>query len=440
MPEPHLLIVAVDGLRASALGAYGNTSFSTPSLDQLAAASFLLDWCFAGSSELSSVYRSLWQSVHVLRPEAALRSRLSLPRWLRDRGYASTLVTDEARLVSLPGAAEFDECIELADAAHDRANSIAQTSLARLMAAACECLVQPVSSVGDDRDRPQLVWVHARGMYGPWDAPLELQESLLDEGDPEPYDEVEPPNVVVGEDDDPDIVFRYTCAYAAQVMVLDACIEGLTAAADAAWPDGNWLLVLLGVRGFPLGEHGRVGGVDKRLFAGQLHVPWLVRFPDGEGRLARSDGLASHLDLLPTLMEWFTGEAPTDGVDGMSILPLVRQPRPAWRDAVISAGPTGARSIRTPGWCLQCAPTDADLGGTGCASAPLAAAGTLAEPVAPALYVRPDDRLEANDVAKLCPDVVAGLSQVMAEVSGQIHQGGPVPSRMLPDEWQTSVD
>ena len=50
----NILVVVVDGLRASALGAYGNTTFSTPSLDQFAAESLLFDWCYAGSPELSA--------------------------------------------------------------------------------------------------------------------------------------------------------------------------------------------------------------------------------------------------------------------------------------------------------------------------------------------------------------------------------------------------
>lgn len=424
MPEPHVLVLAVDGLRASALGAYGNTSFPTPALDRLAADGFLVDWCFAGSPELASVYRSLWQSMHVLRPENAA-SRPSLPQWFAERGYATTLLTDEPRLASFIGAAAFDERVELPGTAHDRADDVAETALARLMATACECIAQPIARPGDHRVGPQLVWIHTGGMYGPWDAPIELQESLLDEGDPDPYDQIEPPDVMFGKDEDPDTAFRFACAYAAQVMVLDACVDALTAAAHAAWPDGNWLCVLLGVRGFPLGEHGHVGGVDARLFAESLHVPWLVRFPSGTGRLARTGGLVSHVDLLPTLVEWIGGEPP-GAVDGMSVLPPARQPRCDWRDAIISATPANTLSIRTPDWCLQQVP-----------------AGDESSPddqPAAALYVRPDDRWEANDVAKLCPDVMTELTQVIGDVSRRIAAGEPVPSQMLPDDVRRSAE
>ena len=57
----NVLVIVVDGLRASALGAYGNTSYPTPSLDRFAAESLLLDWCFAPSPDLPDIYRALWQ-------------------------------------------------------------------------------------------------------------------------------------------------------------------------------------------------------------------------------------------------------------------------------------------------------------------------------------------------------------------------------------------
>ena len=44
MHGDNILVIAVDGLRAAALGAYGNTTFPTPALDQFAADSIVFDW------------------------------------------------------------------------------------------------------------------------------------------------------------------------------------------------------------------------------------------------------------------------------------------------------------------------------------------------------------------------------------------------------------
>jgi arylsulfatase A-like enzyme len=394
MPVHHVLVVAVDGLRASALGAFGNTTYPTPALDEFAAESFLFDWCYAPSAELGDVYRALWQSIHPARALAAAGERRSLPELLSDRGYSTLLVTDEAELTPSNHAPNFDRCVQVAgaaarDAAANRAQDISGTALARLFGAAYEEIAAPAEA------SPRLVWVHARGTYGPWDAPLYLQRSLLDDDDPSPLEAADPPDDTFTSGANPDTAFQYGCAYASQVMVLDACWNGILEAVQTSEAALPWLVMLIGARGYPLGEHGRVGGVDARLYGEQLHVPWLIRFSDGRGQLARSGQLTSPLDVMPTLLDWVDGGGKEEPAhfDGMSTLPLIGAARPVWRDTLIAASESGPRAIRTAEWCLR-QDTTAD---------------GLDE-----LYVRPDDRWETNDVAKLCPHVIERLEQSLA--------------------------
>jgi arylsulfatase A-like enzyme len=358
----NILVVAVDGLRAAALGAYGNTSFPTPALDQFAAESIVFDWCYVDAVDLPKIYRGLWPS------------RPSLLRTLADRGYTTTLVTDDPAVMELEQTADFNECVQLSAVEPMRANDASQTAFARLFAAACDQIAE------DEAERPQFVWVHARGLYGPWDAPLELQEQLLarEEGDPPPEDVLEPPDIQLIDATDPDLAFRWSCAYAAQVMVLDACFEGLLRTIEEGPQRGKWLVILCGVRGLPLGEHGRVGGIDGRLFAEQLHVPLICCFPDGRDRLSRSASLVSLADLPTALL----GD-PRDGF-------VVPQ-----RDALVATGPAGIRAARTTDWSLR--------------QDPAAASIASRDELCCELYVRPDDRWEANNVAALCPEEAAAL-------------------------------
>jgi arylsulfatase A-like enzyme len=230
-------------------------------------------------------------------------------------------------------------------------------------------------------------------MCGPWDAPLELQCTLLDEDGPPPVEAVTPPKIEMRSGGDSDEAFRYGCAYAAQVIVFDECWRSLVEALKSADGGDSWLVMLIGARGFPLGEHRRIGGVDSRLYSEQLHVPWLIRFPDARGQLARSGALTSHLDVMPTLVEWINGDAnkasPT--FDGLSAVTLATVSSPPWREELLSASSEGSFAFRTSSWCLR-GDTDRESESNG------------AE-----LYVRPDDRWEANDVAKLCRDVVEEL-------------------------------
>ena len=256
-------------------------------------------------------------------------------------------------------------------------------------------------------------------MIGPWDAPLVLQESLLDyeEGDPAPYEHTEPPSISLGETQDPDTAYVIACAYAAQVMVLDDCIEMVRECLAEMQPKERWLTVVVGSRGFGLGEHGRVGVSDDDLFSEWLHVPMLWRFPDGLGALARSHFLVSHLDLLPTLLDWVGGsqQMPVVRCDGRSLLPLMRNEADPWREVLLAANATGQLAIRSSEWCLRHKPAGMESG----------------EAVAE-LYVRPDDRWEANDVASLCPEVVEHLSAVVEARSRQIADGEDVLASAVP--------
>src|SRR3954463_2026856 len=169
----NVLVIVVDGLRASALGAYGNTSYATPALDRFAAESLLLDWCFAPSPDLADIYRALWQSrLSVENPITA-----SLPRLFSETGYANIFVTDDPSLLTHTSANDFDEIVKvvsssMAGSTPRRANLSSETELAHAFAAATE----QISEVR--HDQPRLVWLHARGMYGRWDAPIELQDTL----------------------------------------------------------------------------------------------------------------------------------------------------------------------------------------------------------------------------------------------------------------------
>src|SRR6478752_1885773 len=153
----NVLVIVVDGLRATALGAYGNTSYATPALDRFAAESLLLDWCFAPSPDLPDIYRALWHSRRLgQNPITA-----SLPRVFAEAGYNTTLVTDDDSLSSYTSTKDFDEIVQVASSlamgsTAERAHVSSETLLARAFSAATE-------QVGEVRhDKPRLVWLHAR--------------------------------------------------------------------------------------------------------------------------------------------------------------------------------------------------------------------------------------------------------------------------------------
>jgi hypothetical protein len=157
------------------------------------------------------------------------------------------------------------------------------------------------------------------------------------------------------------------------------------------------LLALTSSRGFPLGEHRRVGPCDEPLYGELVQVPLLLRFPDGMGAAARSQALVEPADLWAMFSQWWQN-SPEPASPAASLISVVRQDIAALRDRLCIAGPGDQRAIRTPAWYLRAA-------GEG------------------ELYVKPDDRWEVNNVSNRCMEVVASLQQALLQCEGAIRTG-----------------
>jgi arylsulfatase A-like enzyme len=190
-------------------------------------------------------------------------------------------------------------------------------------------------------------------------------------------------------DFDPDELLGITQAYAGQVSMLDTCVGALLDFFYGLPISSETLLSLTSARGFPLGEHLRVGPCDGALFGEALHVPWMVQLPDGAGAAMRSPALLEPSDLWATLLDWWAVARPQSPTAD-SVLPLIRQEAFSLRDRLCMAGRNGQRAIRTPAWHLR-----ANLD--------------------PELFAKPDDRWEINNVASRCQDVVENLFDALTE-------------------------
>jgi hypothetical protein len=350
MEELPTIVLAIDGLRASALGAYGQTAYETPALDAFAAEARVYEWVYARTPDPADFYTTM-------------------APWMT--ATDAVLVTEDPATTAAIQS-KFSRVVEL-EPSHpsEPAATVDATSTAAAVGAMAEAVVE-ANAAG-----ARLVWLHMRGFYGPWDAPAELMETLLDEDDPEVAAAVAPPDFLTTDEDQR---FAASCRYAAQVMTLDACLGGWLDIVEGLLEGEDYRLVLLGLRGFPLGEHGRVGGADRRLFSEAQHTPLLIREPGAGARFDRS-ATASTLDA--------------------AVVALLSGTQPASGPVFLSS--PDSEVVLTEGWLLR-APIDG------------------AEP--PELYVKPDDRWEQNDVASLEEDVVADLLAMLASTA----DSGVVPT------------
>jgi arylsulfatase A-like enzyme len=242
-------------------------------------------------------------------------------------------------------------------------------------------------------------------LAGPWDAPPSLRERYRDEEDPPIPTFTTLPSRTLPDDVDLDERFALSMAYAAQVSLLDVCLGGLFEHLEETGLDRRTAVVVCGVRGLALAEHHRVGFDDRRLYAENVHVPWVMRLPEGRGRLRRSQALVQPGDLLPTVAELLN--VSTTG-SGRSLLPLVDGTATTIRDRTPIVG-SGEFALRTPRWSLRVVE-------------PTEQYEARAE-----LFVKPDDVWEVNDVADRCPDAVNELRHCYADTVAALTAGREPP-------------
>jgi hypothetical protein len=378
MNERRAVVIVVDGLRAGALGTYGNTWHGTPALDALASESVVVETLWAESLELADFYRAAWADGE-------------WPRSVAAAGGEMTFVTDDAAMAAQADATPGVEAWQTPGLDVDSpAAGVSETAIARLIAASAERLDAWEATPAT---WPRVLWIHSQGYRGPWDAPLDLRASLLEEGDPDPPTFIWPPSNLAC--DDHDALLSYRVAYAAQTIVLDDCLGGLLAAAVPA--EGEDLLVVLtSPRGFALGEHGVVGGACSHLHGEQLHLPCVIYTSGRAPAPPRRRGLATPTDLGATLLAWLgggsTGQSP--GVD-------LRDESCPGRTYIASRNAGGERSLRTDDWFLRRSPIV-----------------DKAERDTAELYVKPDDRWEANEVADRRPHDVEELLALLSRAEG----------------------
>jgi arylsulfatase A-like enzyme len=403
----NAICLVVDRLHAGYLGAYGNTWIETPALDRFASRSAVFDRALVDSPSLERLYRSYWQGWHAMCPPPP-STRSTLPALLRSAGVTTALLTDDPTVAQHPLACDFDELIEIEPAWQPKtAHEVEQTQFAR-------CLVETIDWLENARG-PFLLWLHLGGLNATWDAPLRFREKYCEEGDPPPPPMAEVPDRRLPADYDPDELLGIRQAYSGQVTLLDTCLDALIDFLDTLPVAQESLMTLTSSRGFPLGEHLRVGACDDALYGELVQVPWMMRFPEEVETTMRSSALIEPSDLWATLLDWWDVEPPPFSPTAVSLLPVVREHATIARDRLCVLGSHSDRAIRTPAWYLrECEPTT-DLPDASNDASDEGDADVALNAGSPELFAKPDDRWEVNNVATRCHAVVDDLRTVLAE-------------------------
>ncbi len=221
---------------------------------------------------------------------------------------------------------------------------------------------------------------------------MAIRESLIDEEDPEPLSTTDPPTMEVDEETDPDQIFSISQAAAAQAVVLDHVWEWMSAAWEEHATEMH-RLILLGMGGYPLGEHDRVGMNESMPYAERMHVPLIVQQGRGTPLGRRESILCQPSHLHASLSDWLQVSQLSQGTRKWDTLEeRIEQSKKGTRDLrsiAISRTDRGVL-LRTPAWAATWSQTSPEA---------TSEFDDDQNQHRGQLFVHPEDRWQANDVS-----------------------------------------
>ncbi|WOO41038.1 sulfatase [Rubellicoccus peritrichatus] len=195
--------------------------------------------------------------------------------------------------------------------------------------------------------------------------------------------------------------------YYAATSFVDAQIGYVLDTLDASGLRNNTIVMLLGDHGYNLGEHTL--WCKHANFDHTIRTPLIISvpgFPEGQ----RTSALVEYVDLFPTLMDLTDLKGPTEQLDGISLVPVLKDPHATTKPAIVSKYKNGI-SLRTDRHLY----TTFQRKATG-------------ETYATMLYDLHDDPLEtrnlANDPAHV--DMVASLDKQLRDSWGDNFEAKPL--------------
>lgn len=367
------IVLTIDQISASLLGPYGNTSVETPQFNRIAASSLLFENALAHGVRLDEACDRWWGRNQNSEQEGLFER-------LRNSGFDSVLITDDAQVAEHP-AADFDHVILLeTKQVEGAATELMDTELAHFFAQATAWI--------DENFRPgTLVWCHSRGLAGKWDAPYTWRQQFAADEDPDPPTFIEAPAKWLEPDcTDPDELLGIQQAAAAQVRLVDHLLGFFFDTIANLDADPEPLLCFASPRGCALGEHGLVGA-GEQLYNESIQVPLMIC----DGSTSKVAGARSQMILNAGELRTFVDRWLTQDLDAwhMAMQELDRV-LPAVEPEYALLVSEEHEVLQTAAWKL----IRSKMGGA-------------------ELYVKPDDRFEVNDISDRCPGVVAQMIAVL---------------------------
>lgn len=362
----NVVVIVNDTQRWDYLGCYGNKWIQTPNLDKLASESAVFDYCYAEglptiptrttffTGRFTFPFRG-WQR---LEPTDILLAEV-----LWNKGYTNALITDVYHMHKPTMAFErgfdftqhirgheadpwvLDESIEPdVDRYHKAYGNdksvraqIAQylrnihwwqgeedTFVARCVNGAGKWLEE------QPKKDNLFLWLDCFDPHEPWDPPEPYRSMYVDPG----YtgkDIIHPiPGRVDGYLSDEEL-HHIKMLYAGKVSLCDHWVGVFLNKLRELKMYDDTLIIYTTDHGAPFGEHGIIKKAEPLLFEELVHIPLIIRHPEGVGAGQRFDALVETTEIFPTILDFLDVRIPPR-IHGKSLLPLMTQKEEKIRD------------------------------------------------------------------------------------------------------------
>lgn len=295
----NVLLVTLDTTRADVLGAYGNP-MPTPAIDGLAEEGWVFDTAYSTAAVTPVSHASMLTGLNpyrhglrVLFAESGYRlpdDVPSLATTLKRHGWSTAAVHSAFPVSATFGLDQGFDVFESFDTQFTPRNGKQAWAVDQNQRRSDDT-TEIVLDVLQRVEQPFFLWVH---YWDPHDGQIKPPESYW------PKNQAQQVN---------------HAWYQAEVQYMDSQLSRVIAALKES---GEWertLVVLTADHGEGLGEHG--WPFHRLLYDEQINVPLILRIP-GEAGGRRVNELASHVDIVPTILEEL-GLGGVEGLDGVSL-------------------------------------------------------------------------------------------------------------------------
>ena len=379
---PTVLIVTIDTMRADRVGCYGRRAAGTPALDALAADGVRFDAAQSTAPLTLPAHASLLAGrtlpAHGVYDNGTFALPAAIPvlaEAFETAGWATGAFVSSpvlARRYGLArGFARYDDEIRQPQG---------QSGIVMFYdeRAGTETVARALAWLGQQGDKPALLWVHLWEPHAPY---------------------TPPPAFAAKHPDDP---------YQGEVAAADAALAELVAGIERVGRRGRLLAVATSDHGEGLGEHGEpTHGVF--LYRATMQVPLVVSGPAwGVRRDAAVAAPVSLADLAPTVLE-LVGLPPLPGADGYSLAPaLTGKGAPPDRPGVLAESHLPRLEF---GWSGLRAVVRGDE--------------KLIDAPRPELFDLARDPGEATNLAESRPDDASALREAASDLLRRARAGAP---------------